>query len=102
LYVYDSSYINSLVPNAPYSVRFDQHASSISVECTTVDLFCVERNIKKIDVLKIDTEGFDLEVLKGAAAMRAMQKGQTGMGLLPMVGFQIPQHESVGAISADY
>ena len=69
MYVYDISNINSLVPNAPYSVRFGKHSSSISVKCSTVDLFCAERNVKKIDVLKIDTEGFDLEVLKGAAAM---------------------------------
>jgi hypothetical protein len=32
-------------------------------------VFCAERGIKKIDVLKIDTEGFDLEVLKGASTM---------------------------------
>ena len=50
----------------------DKHASrQIRVDCTTIDRFCSECSIKKIDVLKIDTEGFDLEVLKGATSMLA-------------------------------
>ena len=40
----------------------------------TLDSFCAEQNINSIDLLKTDTEGFDLEVLKGAEAMlRARQ-----------------------------
>ena len=69
MHTYKMSTINSLVPNARYPVRFGEQSSPITVKCTTVDLFCAERKIKKIDVLKIDTEGFDLEVLKGADAM---------------------------------
>jgi FkbM family methyltransferase len=69
LHAYKMSTINSLVPNARYPVRFGEQSSPITVKCTTVDLFCVERKIKEVDVLKIDTEGFDLEVLKGAEAM---------------------------------
>lgn len=41
-----------------------EHKTSVSV--TTIDKFCEEQNIKKIDVLKIDTQGFELEVFKGA------------------------------------
>ena len=36
------------------------------VEVRTVDWFVQQNNIKKIDILKTDTQGFDLEVLKGA------------------------------------
>lgn len=36
------------------------------VNTTTVDKFCSNHKIPKIDVLKIDTEGFELEVFKGA------------------------------------
>jgi hypothetical protein len=32
----------------------------------TIDQFCDEEGIDKIDVLKSDTQGFDLEVFKGA------------------------------------
>jgi FkbM family methyltransferase len=39
------------------------------VRIRTLDSFCAEQNITHIDLLKIDTEGFELEVLKGAEAM---------------------------------
>jgi FkbM family methyltransferase len=97
MYVYDSSYINSLVPNAPYSVRFDKHASSISIKCTTVDLFCAERNLKKIDVLKIDTEGFDLEVLKGSAAM--LKRGAISFVYFEFNDIQPDKNSAGGALA---
>lgn len=37
------------------------------VNIIDLDGFCLDHYIKKIDFLKIDTEGFELEVLKGAA-----------------------------------
>ena len=73
MHTYKESLINSLVPNARFPVRFGEKSSPITVKCTTVDLFCAERKIEKIDVLKIDAEGFDLEVIKGADAM--LKKG---------------------------
>jgi FkbM family methyltransferase len=36
------------------------------VPVTTLDVFCRDKGIKSVDLLKIDTEGHDLEVLKGA------------------------------------
>ena len=36
------------------------------VEINTVDDYCDTNRIEKIDILKSDTQGFDLEVLKGA------------------------------------
>jgi FkbM family methyltransferase len=39
------------------------------VEVTTVDDYCAARGIDRIDILKSDTQGFDLDVLKGARAM---------------------------------
>jgi FkbM family methyltransferase len=42
----------------------DEGAAVKNVQCTTVDLFC---NGMTIDVLKTDTEGHDLAVLRGAA-----------------------------------
>ena len=39
------------------------------VELDTVDAFCRRQGIDRIGFLKIDTEGGDLEVLKGAARM---------------------------------
>jgi FkbM family methyltransferase len=40
--------------------------SEIEVECTTIDIFCNEFGLDKIDYLKIDTEGSELNILKGA------------------------------------
>ncbi len=36
------------------------------VEVTTIDQFCARNDIQKIHILKIDTQGFDFEVIKGA------------------------------------
>jgi FkbM family methyltransferase len=37
------------------------------VEVLTLDEFCADRSVDHIDLLKTDTQGFDLEVLKGGA-----------------------------------
>jgi FkbM family methyltransferase len=41
------------------------HVQSEMVDMTTLDLFAREQAVEKVDFLKIDTEGFDLFVLKG-------------------------------------
>lgn len=48
-----------------------------SVAVTTIDRFREEQNIEKIDVLKIDTQGFELEVFKGAK--KSMQENRIGL-----------------------
>ena len=40
-----------------------------TVNVVTIDNFCKKNNIKKIDLLKIDTEGHEAEVLEGASKM---------------------------------
>jgi len=39
------------------------------VETDTIDRFCLERRIERIDLLKVDAEGADLKVLEGAGRM---------------------------------
>jgi FkbM family methyltransferase len=39
------------------------------VAMTTLDKYCSRNNIPRIDFLKIDTEGFDLEVLRGTTSL---------------------------------
>ena len=39
------------------------------VDVVTVDSFCRDRNIGTIDILKSDTQGYDLEVFKGCRRM---------------------------------
>jgi FkbM family methyltransferase len=42
---------------------------SQKVEMTTLDRFAEQNSIEQIDLLKIDTEGYDLHVLKGAQGL---------------------------------
>ena len=45
---------------------FDEsHSQSGVVDTVTLETFCNEKKLMSIDYLKIDTEGFDLNVLKG-------------------------------------
>lgn len=53
-----------------------QIMDSYDVDLITVDSFCKLNNIAKIDLLKTDTEGFELEVLKGASEMLGQNKIQ--------------------------
>jgi hypothetical protein len=41
------------------------------VQLETLDEFCGEHGFKQIDILKIDTQGYDLQVLKGATRLLA-------------------------------
>jgi len=44
----------------------ESHTSTIKVKTMTVDAYVKRNNIEKIDVIKLDVEGFETEVLKGA------------------------------------
>lgn len=58
----------SLLKRQVPGMSFD-HSGSIKL--TTIDDFCSQNSIDKIDFLKIDVEGNELNVLKGAARMIA-------------------------------
>jgi FkbM family methyltransferase len=44
-------------------------SDSVTARVTTLDDFCADRAIHRVDLLKIDTEGFETFVLKGASEM---------------------------------
>lgn len=64
VYVTEHSLTNSLI-------RPPRVAESELVDITTVDRFAAEHRIDRISLLKIDTEGYDLEVLRGSSGMLA-------------------------------
>jgi FkbM family methyltransferase len=69
----------------------DEGGAEVAVE--TLDSFCSKLGITRIDFLKIDTEGHDLEVLKGAAAMLSagqIAAVQVEAGLNPDNKFHVP------------
>lgn len=57
--------INSL--NA--TTEWEQNIGSQKVECITLDDYCKSKDITKINILKIDVEGFESKVLGGAQNM---------------------------------
>jgi FkbM family methyltransferase len=63
------THINSLVLDARFPVRHGFHSNAITVRSSTLDHFCAMQNIAQIDFLKIDVEGAELSVLKGAKDM---------------------------------
>jgi FkbM family methyltransferase len=44
---------------------------SVEIRLETIDAFAAENGIESIDLLKIDVEGYELQVLRGAAGMLA-------------------------------
>jgi FkbM family methyltransferase len=53
------------------------------VEVVTIDQYCRTGGIERIDLLKSDTQGYELEVLKGAAEM--IRAGRVKMIYLEMI-----------------
>lgn len=49
-----------------HNIDFSAHET---IELTTLDLFCEQEKIQRIDFLKLDVEGHELAVLKGAKRM---------------------------------
>jgi FkbM family methyltransferase len=73
LYVTKDPMCTSLYPpNEPYLDRFSNLSDlmgldfEIEIETTTLDAFCAVEGVEDIDFLKIDVQGADLDVLKGA------------------------------------
>jgi hypothetical protein len=97
LFEYDCDKHNTFVP-------LDRRGSHVSVTCTTLDGYCIRNDVERIGLLKIDTEGFDLEVLRGGANMLARKavsfvyvefsdlqaEENLGGALLPMDNFLRP------------
>jgi FkbM family methyltransferase len=117
LFSYDNNKINSLVPDARYAMRFGKKGNPIKISISTIDDFCAAHCIATIDVLKIDTEGFDLSVMRGAAGKLARrevrfvytefndifeQPGRTGGALFPICDFLYPLGFRFVAAFTDY
>jgi FkbM family methyltransferase len=90
---------NSLVEDSQYATHARHPATVRTVQCDTVDEFRIAHGIERIDVLKIDTEGHEMGVLRGAAKTLASKlirfvyvefntlmpkAGTTGGALLPI------------------
>lgn len=66
-------------------------AGAIDVEATSLDSYCSEHGINRIDFLKIDVEGAELDVLRGGRGLLA--DGRVGLILFEV---SLPQVEGMG------
>jgi FkbM family methyltransferase len=70
---YDCDQMNTCADHPMYLDYFRaatlRTTGSCEIELRSLDSFCDEMCVRHIDLLKIDTEGFDLEVLKGATEL---------------------------------
>jgi FkbM family methyltransferase len=68
-------------------------SASETVPVSTLDAFCGQHGFEHIDFLKVDAEGFDLEVLKGAVEMldrNAIDVIQVEAGMSPRHDWHVP------------
>lgn len=60
---------------------------SVPVRITTIDAYRSQNKIERIDVIKLDTQGFDLEVLRGSAV--ALAEGSIHLILIEIIFSEI-------------
>jgi FkbM family methyltransferase len=71
---FDSPDLNSMLPDAPFAVAFGKEHNRTRVQGSTLDIFCTEHLVENVDILKVDTEGFDLAVLEGSENLLKKRK----------------------------
>ena len=72
LNVNESVDTNSFLESKKIGANSDKSCVSvgqISIKTNTIDNYCLKNNIMEIDILKIDVQGSEIEVLKGALNM---------------------------------
>jgi FkbM family methyltransferase len=67
--------------------------AGIAVAVSTIDIFCRENDIDSVDFIKIDTEGFDNFVLKGASQIIFRDR--------PVIMFEFNEHDIISYFGAD-
>jgi FkbM family methyltransferase len=63
----DVSQVNTLHPGMAEQVAAETGTETIRLD--TLDRYCAERGVSEIDYLKVDVEGHELAVLRGAAGL---------------------------------
>lgn len=78
----------------PYVAERDLHTEQ--VEMNTLDAWVSSQGIDRVDLLKVDTEGHDMEVLRGASGLlrdRRIRWAEAEVGIDPANDLHAPLHE---------
>lgn len=67
----EASLLSSIDQRRPTQVVEVKTSASERIEVSTIDAFCATERIDRIDFLKLDVEGHELSVLRGAGGMLA-------------------------------
>lgn len=98
---------NSILESTKIGATSDKSCetvSKINIPITTVDEFCQENDISKIDILKMDVQGAELKVLEGSIKMlkhRSIKMIYTELYFVPQYHNQPLFHE-VTALLYEY
>ncbi|WP_261251289.1 FkbM family methyltransferase [Laspinema olomoucense] len=65
IYIYSKSVLASCISESPV-MSSKNSCDVVTLELETIDAYCQKNQISSIDILKVDTEGFDFEVIQGA------------------------------------
>ena len=69
MYTVGVSGCNSLIDRQWSFDGSNESHQSTTIHKTTLDLYCAQNNINKIDMMKMDIEGSEMDVLKGSSEM---------------------------------
>jgi len=72
IYVYSMGVLASCVLESPLLSSKDS-VNKATIKLESIDSFCLRKNIQSIDLLKVDTEGFDFDVIQGAEKLLQQQ-----------------------------
>ena len=92
----ENSDMNSLKTDANLHVMASPDSKIEMIKVNTLSGFCDNHNVKHIDYLKIDTEGYDLDVIKGGKKMldqAAIDFIEMEVGMNPNNKLHVPLEE---------
>jgi FkbM family methyltransferase len=91
-YLNESGDTNSLLESIAIGASSDRSCTNIGsrkVKTMTLEKYCLEKNIRGIDILKMDTQGSELSILKGGERLLQEQR----IGLIYTEGYFKPQYK---------
>jgi hypothetical protein len=84
----------------PVSSAADKHSYAVPV--TTLDAFVAENELARVDFLKVDVEGYELEVLRGGAGMIKKHRPKIAIATYHQPDHAVEIRKFLAGIDRDY